>query len=149
MRCFFHGPFAVAVWPLPFALFACLAFAGQPSPGGESMNSDDSTVMVGDADSGKTVELSRNGKLVVRLAVQLGTGYSYQVAKIDNNLLVPVGAPTIEDGEDLPGGREFQVFRFRAVGSGTVDLRLHYRRPFDPPETPPAKVFTLEVACGE
>ncbi len=113
------------------------------------MTDHDRAVVVGDGDSGKTVALAKDQELIVRLEVQLGTGYSYQVVKLAPEVLAPVGEPTIEQGEGLPGGREFQVFRFRAVGSGTADLRLHYRRPFDPPETPPAKVFRLKVVCDE
>lgn len=113
------------------------------------MIGDDQAVVVGDADHGKTVELAKDQELIVRLEVQLGTGYHYQVVQIDQDVWAPVGEPTFEEGDGLPGGREFQVFRFRAVGSGTADLRLHYRRPFDPPETPPARVFPLKVVCNE
>ena len=141
--------FGVAAWPLPAALLACMTCGGHAPEGGDTMTDDDRAVVVGDADSGKTVELARNQELIVRLEVQLGTGFSYQVVKLDQEVLAPMGKPTIEEGEGLPGGREFQVFRFRAVGSGTVNLRLHYRRPFDPPETPPAKVFRLKVVCNK
>jgi inhibitor of cysteine peptidase len=109
---------------------------------------DPKRVVVDDSQQGRTVSIPQDAALVVRLKVQLSTGFSYQIAELNEKQLRRDGEPTIEPagGHNL-GSPEIQVFRFKPVGKGTGVLKFNYVRPFDPKETPPAKFFqvTIEV----
>lgn len=94
-------------------------------------------------DIGKEIRLPARATLVVKLDGQPGTGYGWDVVKREKPLLKLQGKPTTEEGDDLPGGFERQVFRFKAESEGTEELKLIYVRPFEPDQ--PAKTFKVKV----
>lgn len=100
------------------------------------------------ADSGRQVYLCPGDTLRLRLKVQMGTGYIWQLRHNDPKLLRSLGEAELESpGKTMPGGPEYLVFRFRALRRGHVDLELALVRPWLKDE-PPAKVFTAKVAIG-
>ena len=102
-------------------------------------------VTITEQDDGGTVTVARKGTLVVRLKSQMGTGYGWQVARNDGRRLKLLGPPEQENSQGgLPGGDEHQIFRFKALRSGTTLLELRYVRPWEKGK-PPSKTFRLEV----
>ena len=103
------------------------------------------SVRAADRDNNGMVRVAVGGTLVVRLDAQLETGYGWEVAIVDRQVLEPTGTPIVESIHTAqPGVPEQQVFEFRAVRAGSTPLELHYRRPWEK-DVPPQKVFSLRV----
>jgi hypothetical protein len=81
--------------------------------------------------------------LVVKLLVPHGVQEAWQVSRMDYGIFL---RPTIsiEEGTSVPG-TDFQVFRFRAVGTGRTTLELRYVRPLDRDYNPPLRIYHLQV----
>ena len=103
------------------------------------------TVTVTEKDNGAETILARGDTLAVSLPATSGTGYVWQVAKIETAFLAQAGNPTFEhDEKAMPGAMWHQTFHFTAEAAGTGKLELQYLRPWEK-TTPPAKTFTLNV----
>jgi predicted secreted protein len=92
-----------------------------------------------ETDNGASVALTSKSRLMVRLLVQAGTGYSW-TPKSARSLLRLVKSYVETPIHMLPGGTETQVFEFTAVASGRDELELDYRQPWDHGGAP-AQVF--------
>ena len=109
-----------------------------------------STQTLEDADDGTDVTLRTGDELVVKLEVQGGTGYSWQVVDDANGTLELQGEPTTEqadeaeDGAAIVGGVETQVFTFEAVESGTGTLNLEYKRSWET-TAPAERTWAAEI----
>lgn len=128
----------------PALLPALGLFLHAPATADDAADAPKDPVVVTSREHPDQVNLNRGGTLVVKLESQPGTGFGWQIAKNDRAILAPEGAPMLEPDKSLPGGTEWQVFRFRAAAAGADDLELNYLRPFDPAK-PPAKTFRLRV----
>ncbi|HYL59879.1 MAG TPA: protease inhibitor I42 family protein [Candidatus Acidoferrales bacterium] len=103
------------------------------------------TVTVTEKDSGSETILARGDTLEVSLPATSGTGYVWQVAKVESSILSQSGNATFEhDGKAMPGAMRHQTFHFSANAAGAGLLELRYLRPWEK-DTPPAKSFTLNV----
>ena len=113
---------------------------------GEWVWARDVGVAIGEEDAGRQIAIDEGQVLTVSLPAQPGTGYSWQVATLDEDAgLVAIGKPQFKKvGKVLPGGIEQQVFRFRATDAGAVHLELQYKRPWEK-DSPPAKVYSVDV----
>jgi inhibitor of cysteine peptidase len=95
--------------------------------------------------SGSVIEIAQDQQVEIRLPVQMGTGYSWE-------LLRPPTAPLrlirsenrSAPGGSVPGGPATQLFVFVAVSAGSGELELGYRRPWET-TTAPARTFSLRV----
>ena len=106
---------------------------------------DDRDVRVTEQNNGQTIAIPLHGTLVVRLKSQLGTGYGWQVLKIEGRRLKLLGEPELESSPvGRPGEVEHQVFRFKALRTGISTLLLGYVRPWEK-KVQPAKTFRLKV----
>ena len=86
------------------------------------------TVTVTDTDNNGEVNLNPGDTLVVRLTSNPSTGYSWSVAQNDATLLRPLGNMYVRSRSKLMGAPGYQVFRFKAVGSGGgIQLILLYQ----------------------
>jgi inhibitor of cysteine peptidase len=81
-------------------------------------------------DNGAQIVLTSKTRLIVRLPAQPGTGYSWAL-QAGSSLLRLVKSYVQTSGHPLPGGTETQVFVFTPVASGTDELELDYRRPWE------------------
>ena len=90
-------------------------------------------------DNGAAVTLTLKSRLMIRLPAQSGTGFSW-TPKASSSLLRLVKSYEKASAHMLPGGTETQVFVFTPVTSGTDELELYYRRPWEH-GVGPAKVF--------
>jgi inhibitor of cysteine peptidase len=102
-------------------------------------------VTVGAAANGKTVRLEVGATLVVRLAGNPTTGYTWSTKTVDRRVLrpLPIGYTA---SRNLPGSGGVFRIRFRAIARGTTTLRLVYARPFE--HTAPPRRFSLRVVVG-
>ena len=94
-------------------------------------------------DNGAAVTVTLKSRLMIRLPTQAGTGFSWTL-KATNSLLRLVRRYEEAPPQMLPGGTETEVFVFAPIASGTDQLELDYRRPWEH-GVPPAKVFRLTV----
>lgn len=117
-----------------FALVLTLAAASSALAGGKTYD-----YTKGDANKGVTVE--QLGIITIRLPVQMGTGYSWEVVSLPDSL---VQKGVTAEGGGLPGGPEVEVFRFRAKKKGVGKLILAHVRPWEQ-NTPPEETFTLTI----
>lgn len=128
------------------ALTACSAmFAILPSHSDSfPMPTSKKVVTVTERDSSHSVKIRKGDTLLVRLEAQLSTRYGWQIAKTDNTRLKSLGEPVVEPGKELAGGIEHQVFRFRAMKTGSCALEMQYVRPWEK-DKPPARMFMVKI----
>ncbi len=102
-----------------------------------------------DRDNGKTVCLPVGSILILKLSGQSGTGYMWTVAQQTRSILATEGVPRFEEAtKNLPGGRVYQIFQFKAVNKGSGILELHYERQWEK-NVPPARSFKVRVEVSE
>jgi inhibitor of cysteine peptidase len=102
-----------------------------------------------DKDTGGSVKLARGAMLEVKLPATAGTGFTWQIVKNNPEQLVLQGkSQIIRPDKKVVGGKQTQVFRFKAEGIGTSDLEIVYRRPFEKGKAP-AKMFSVTVTIGK
>lgn len=96
------------------------------------------------ADDGTSVELAQGGALAIALEANPSTGYTWEVAECDENVLRLDGEPEFKAKRDMPGAGGTMTLRFRAEGSGESVLRLVYHRPWEQ-DKEPAETFEVTV----
>jgi inhibitor of cysteine peptidase len=101
------------------------------------------------ANNGQPVSIHVGGKVVVTLDANPSTGFTWDVAEIDGNILKQVGQTDFNSASTtpLPGGGGTQTLRFQAIAPGTTNLKLIYHRPFEQ-NTPPAQTFSVQVTVA-
>ena len=110
---------------------------------------DDKPVTLTDKDTGTTVKLAKGAMLEVKLPSTAGTGFTWQVVKNNPEQLVLQGrSQIIRPDKKVVGGKQTQLFRFKAEWIGTSDLEIVYRRPFEKGKAP-AKTFSVTVVIGK
>jgi len=115
-------------------LVASVSALRAAEPGGSA-----SVKVLTQKDNGAVVTLTLKSRLMIRLPTQPGTGFSW-TPKAASSLLRLVKTYEEVPAHVLPGGIETKVFVFRPAASGTDQLELDYRRPWEH-GVPPAKVF--------
>jgi len=103
------------------------------------------SVKLTDEDLGRTVELGIGETLEVVLSGNPTTGYVWDVASLDRDILKQVGEIEFKPDREARGSGGKMIMRFTAQAAGKTSLRLIYRRPFEK-EKPPAKVFEVTVS---
>jgi len=101
-------------------------------------------VTITDAQNSKIISIARGDTLIVRLPINSGTGYVWEVTSIDLDKLNMIGKAAIEKGGSMPGAPETQVFRFQGIESGSGVLEMDLLRPSEK-AFKPAKIFTVTV----
>ncbi len=132
-------------------LYLSLVLAGAFAPNNglasDKVTAPMRTVTVTEKDNNSAVELNKGDTLAVILDFSPGTGYSWQIAKNDANVLEPEGKPVLSGGteqKNMPGGGEQATFRFKALNSGMTVIALHHKRPWEKGKEP-LKVFSITV----
>jgi inhibitor of cysteine peptidase len=119
--------------------------------GGEASPMPDGDVVLGAEDDGTVVELAAGQALVVTLASNPSTGYSWVVNEVDEDVLVQMGNPDFTEaaasaaaeGEQVVGAGGTQTFYF-ATAPGETILTLVYYRPWEELYDP-QDIFSVEV----
>ncbi|MBE0609973.1 MAG: protease inhibitor I42 family protein [Dehalococcoidia bacterium] len=137
-------------WLFPAALAGLLAVSLSTAACGDDDDDDDNggapnEVQLSKADNGKTVTVAMNGTVIVALASNPSTGYSWAVVATEPANLELEGEPTyVPPGSTTPvvGAAGTEVFTFKAIRTGSSKLSMAYARSF---ETGVAPVETFEV----
>ena len=94
-------------------------------------------------DNGSQVELKSDQTLVISLEGNPTTGYTWEVAEMDEGVLRQVGETEFEPESDALGSGGVQILRFEVVNSGQTDLDLVYHRSWEDEE--PLETFSVQV----
>lgn len=124
-------------------LAACTGSGSTPGSSSKAVPEPGRSIAFDEANNGQTVRLGARDVLIVRLAVQLGTGFGWSAAQIPTGLSL-AGEPTVE-GQTVAGGEQRQQFRFEVRGKGGGMLVLELRRPWEK-DVPPASTYRLMTA---
>jgi inhibitor of cysteine peptidase len=101
--------------------------------------------ILSEADNEANVTIAKGSTLVIRLAANPSTGYSWQLGGDPKLLsLDPTKFEPAKSDKRLVGSPEVQVMQFKAKDSGTASLVLEYRRPWEK-NVAPAKTFKVQV----
>ena len=103
-----------------------------------------SPIQVDAGSDGQLVVLGREQTLEVSLEANPTTGYTWEVATINDSILHQLGEAQFLPESTAVGAGGTQTFRFEAVGTGQTELRLVYRRPWEQ-GVAPLQVFSLNV----
>jgi hypothetical protein len=116
----------------------------------------DYVVVRGGAARNATVHIYTSQILLVELSVQLGTGYTWAVARYnmsivegkrlsddETRLLRESGVLKNERGPNMAGSAEFRVFQFRPLSPGKAEVEFHSIRPREPERVD--KTFLLSI----
>jgi len=95
-------------------------------------------------DNGSLAQLGEDQTLVISLESNPSTGYLWEVAEIDENVVQQVGKAEFEQMAPLLGAPEKQTLRFKPAGAGQSTLRLVYHRPWEK-DVKPAREFSIQV----
>ncbi|MCX7017630.1 MAG: protease inhibitor I42 family protein [Candidatus Sumerlaeota bacterium] len=87
------------------------------------------TIELKEADRGRTIVIRRGQRLRLSLPANPSTGYQWEIAAINRNVLRPEGH-SFQRSSRLPGSVGADSFFFRAARPGRTELRLYYVRPF-------------------
>lgn len=104
-------------------------------------------VQLTDADNGSSARLANGGQLIVALASNVSTGYTWSVQDPSPGQLELRGEPKyVPPGStsNVVGAAGTQVFTFVAKAAGSAKLTLEYKRPFEP-NAAPDKTFSVTV----
>jgi inhibitor of cysteine peptidase len=119
-------------------LAACASKPPPPAP-----------LSVTEANSGGTVALALDQRLIVKLPSNPSTGYRWSVAQQTAGVLEPEGAPTFERGPDASAGAAgTEIWKFVPTKAGEETLRLEYRRLWEA-DAAPARVVSYKVTVRE
>jgi inhibitor of cysteine peptidase len=102
--------------------------------------------LITDADNGEQITIQSGDVVTVSLVSNPTTGYSWQVMETGNTILVQDGHPEYKEApgsESLVGAGGTEVFRFKAVETGTTMLELGYLRSWE--SVPPIETFRIQV----
>lgn len=107
---------------------------------------DPNTVEVTEQKRSQTVTVRAQDLLVIRLPVQMGTGYSWRLR--ENSHFSLVGKEFGPASGGAPGGESDQVFRLRAVHPGTARLVLLLVQPWEA-DRPPQETFEVTIVIKD
>ena len=101
------------------------------------------------ADAGKKVDFAPGGTLELALEGNPTTGYTWKVMSGNDAVLKQMGDSTFTPQSNLMGAPGVEVFKFQAVGAGSVTLKLGYKQWWDNAMQPnPTFEVTVNVGGG-
>lgn len=94
--------------------------------------------------NGKTVTVKKGQKLALTLPSNPSTGYSWSYsASFNTKVIVQSGHDVSQPPPNIVGAAVNELWSYKAVGKGTANIALAYRRSWE--KTAPAKIFKLKV----
>ncbi len=95
-------------------------------------------------DAASTVEIIVGNTLEIALEGNPTTGYMWEVAYVDTDVLIQVCEPEFRPKSDARGSGGKIIMSFKAVSVGQTLLKLMYHRPFEK-NKPPLRFFDVTV----
>ena len=95
-------------------------------------------------DDGGQIELNTGQMLVISLEGNPTTGYTWEVAELDDQVLRQVGETEFKPESDAIGAGGVQTLCFETVNSGQTTLKLVYHRSWEA-DVEPAETFSAQV----
>jgi inhibitor of cysteine peptidase len=111
---------------------------------GASPRSGGASVTLYETDAGRTIELQRGDRVIVKLEGNPSTGYSWTVEAVEGEILSAEGEPDFAAESVKIGAGGTYTLTFAAARPGRAVLKLLYHQVWDK-ETPPAKTFEVTV----
>jgi inhibitor of cysteine peptidase len=128
-----------------WVIFGLVLVAGFAVGAGIACTGSSNNLNVDASYSGKQVELSVGQSLVVTLASNITTGYSWSLAQnSDETVLNKTGNEYIAPQTTLIGAGGKEEWTFKALKQGNSTISMVYSRPWET-DTPPAQTFDLTV----
>jgi len=106
--------------------------------------SEPACIKVTDNDPGHTVELRIGETLEVELRGNPTTGYVWDIASLDMEILKQLGETEFRPDREGRGVGGNVMMRFKAQEAGETPLKLIYHRRFEK-ERPPIKTFEVTI----
>lgn len=97
-------------------------------------------------DSGAVVEMEPAQQVLVEVEGNPTTGFTWEVAEIDQRVIAPAGDPQYESESDADGSGGTYTFRFEVVGPGETEVVMAYRQSWT--DVAPSRTFTFRVVVG-
>ena len=97
-----------------------------------------------EADSGKTLTTAPGGMFDVQLKGNYTTGFTWDVADCDMNIVQIKSAEYVPNKPQLAGSGGVQHYAFGVVGRGQTTLKIVYHRAWER-NIPPALTFMLKI----
>lgn len=88
-----------------------------------------------EADNGSSVSLWLGERLEVELSGNATTGYTWEIASVNTNVLRQYGAMEYTASSGEAGSAGWYLFRFESVAAGQTPLQMVYRQPWMPGST--------------
>jgi predicted secreted protein len=105
------------------------------------------TVTLAEGDSGKVIEVGRGERVIVRLASNRTTGYSWALLSSGADALTRLASEytQVVGAEGKPGADGVESWYFHAKGAGQQELRFEYRRPWERDAATKTTNYTIRV----
>ena len=101
-------------------------------------------MVVDESMNGQTIKVKVGDTISLKIAGNITTGFSWQVAELDANYLQQLGDPEYKTDSALTGAGGMYTFKFKALSAGTTTLTLNYLRTWET-NIPPEKIYTLTI----
>jgi len=101
-------------------------------------------IKLGMGDNGSQIKLNKGQMLVITFEANPTTGYTWEVAELNANVLRQVGEIEFHPESNKIGSGGVQTLRIEAVNVGQTSLKLAYHRPWEK-DVEPLKTFSLQV----
>jgi inhibitor of cysteine peptidase len=101
-------------------------------------------IKLGLGDNGSQKKLDNGQMLVITLEANPTTGYTWEVAELNANVLRQLGTIEFHPDSNKIGSGGVQTLRLEAVNVGQTYLKLVYHRPWEK-DVEPLKNFSLQV----
>jgi inhibitor of cysteine peptidase len=101
-------------------------------------------VKVGANDNGSQIKLNKGQMLVITLEGNPTTGYTWEVAELNADVMRQVGETEFQPESSPLGAGGVQTLRFETLNVGQTPLKLVYHRPWEK-DVEPLKAFSIQV----
>jgi inhibitor of cysteine peptidase len=99
---------------------------------------------VTEAQNGKTIVIAKYAPLIIALESNPSTGYSWRVSKNDSAIVKLIEQSAFPPMMRMPGAPSHEMFKFKAIATGSDSIELEYLRPWEK-GVAPVKKFSIEV----
>jgi inhibitor of cysteine peptidase len=130
---------ALYFFPLLVSITACCIKTSPKVPADTAKE-----ICIDENNNGDHIDIRRNQILVVRLEGNPTTGYTWEKTEPESEKVIQQVGREYNPESDRVGAPGVQVFLFKGIKKGRINLRLVYHRPWEK-EKKPLKVFAVKI----